>query len=306
MQRYLIKRLLSLLGTLFGVSVLVFLIVHLIPGDPAEHILGEHTTQEAIMELRTELGLDKPLLVQYVSYAGNLLQGNLGTSYMTHETVWSQIVNRFPITLQLAALSIVIAVVAGVTLGVISAVKHNTIIDRLMVICSLVGISAPGFWVALLLIWIFAYKLALVPISGYEGILSLILPAITIAMSTVGSIARMTRSSMLDVIKQDYMRTAEAKGAAYYTVVFRHGLKNALIPVITVVGLEFGSLLAGAVVTETVFSLNGIGSMAIEAIGKRDITTIQGMTFFLAILFVLTNLVVDIIYSYVDPRIKYE
>lgn len=306
MQRYLIKRLLSLLGTLFGVSVLVFLIVHLIPGDPAEHILGEHTTQEAIMELRTELGLDKPLLVQYVSYAGKLLQGNLGTSYMTHETVWSQIVNRFPITLQLAALSIVIAVVAGVTLGVISAVKHNTIIDRLMVICSLVGISAPGFWVALLLIWIFAYKLALVPISGYEGILSLILPAITIAMSTVGSIARMTRSSMLDVIKQDYMRTAEAKGAAYYTVVFRHGLKNALIPVITVVGLEFGSLLAGAVVTETVFSLNGIGSMAIEAIGKRDITTIQGMTFFLAILFVLTNLVVDIIYSYVDPRIKYE
>lgn len=306
MQRYLIKRLLSLLGTLFGVSVLVFLIVHLIPGDPAEHILGEHTTQEAIMELRSELGLDKPLLVQYVSYAGKLLQGNLGTSYMTHETVWSQIVNRFPITLQLAALSIVIAVVAGVTLGVISAVKHNTIIDRLMVICSLVGISAPGFWVALLLIWIFAYKLALVPISGYEGILSLILPAITIAMSTVGSIARMTRSSMLDVIKQDYMRTAEAKGAAYYTVVFRHGLKNALIPVITVVGLEFGSLLAGAVVTETVFSLNGIGSMAIEAIGKRDITTIQGMTFFLAILFVLTNLVVDIIYSYVDPRIKYE
>lgn len=306
MQRYLIKRLLSLLGTLFGVSVLVFLIVHLIPGDPAEHILGEHTTQEAIKELRTELGLDKPLLVQYVSYAGKLLQGNLGTSYMTHETVWSEIVNRFPITLQLAALSIVIAVVAGVTLGVISAVKHNTIIDRLMVICSLVGISAPGFWVALLLIWIFAYKLALVPISGYEGILSLILPAITIAMSTVGSIARMTRSSMLDVIKQDYMRTAEAKGAAYYTVVFRHGLKNALIPVITVVGLEFGSLLAGAVVTETVFSLNGIGSMAIEAIGKRDITTIQGMTFFLAILFVLTNLVVDIIYSYVDPRIKYE
>ncbi|TXK85941.1 ABC transporter permease [Paenibacillus sp. N3.4] len=306
MQRYLIKRLLSLLGTLFGVSVLVFLIVHLIPGDPAEHILGEHPTQEAIKALRTELGLDKPLLVQYVNYAGKLLQGNLGTSFMTHETVWSQIVNRFPLTLQLAAFSIVIAVVAGVILGVISAVKHNTIIDRLMVICSLVGISAPGFWVALLLIWIFAYKLALVPISGYEGISSLILPAITIALSTMGSIARVTRSSMLDVIKQDYMRTAEAKGAAYYAVVFRHGLKNALIPVITLVGLEFGSLLAGAVVAETVFSLHGIGSMAIEAIGKRDIATIQGMTFFLAVLFVLTNLVVDIIYSFVDPRIKYE
>ncbi|ATF14685.1 ABC transporter permease [Brevibacillus sp. HB1.2] len=306
MRRYVVKRLLSLVGTLFGVSVLIFLMVHLIPGDPATQILGQFATPEAISQMRASLGLDQPLWQQYMRFAGNLFAGDLGTSLFTGEKVWDQIMNRFPITMQLAILSVIIAAIFGILLGTIAAVKQNTIIDRLVVLTSLLGISAPGFWIALFLIWIFAYKLALFPISGYEGIHSLLLPAITLGMAEAGMIARMTRSSMLEVIKQDYMRTAEAKGAALFRIIVSHGLPNAIIPVVTMLGLQFGSLMAGAVVVETVFSLQGIGSLAIEAISKRDMPTIQGMVFFMALIFALTNLIVDLIYSRIDPRIHFD
>ncbi|ELK40501.1 ABC transporter permease [Brevibacillus agri BAB-2500] len=268
--------------------------------------MGQFATPEAISQMRASLGLDQPLWQQYASFLGRLLTGDLGTSLFTGESVWEQIVARFPITMQLAVLSVVIAAIFGILLGTIAAVKQNTFVDRLVVLTSLVGISAPGFWIALFLIWIFAYKLALFPISGYEGIHSLLLPAITLGMAEAGMIARMTRASMLEVIKQDYMRTAEAKGASLVSLVFSHGLPNAIIPVVTIIGLQFGSLMAGAVVVETVFSLQGIGSLAIEAISKRDMPTVQGMVFFMALIFALTNLIVDLIYSRIDPRIHFD
>ncbi|MFP3389832.1 ABC transporter permease [Brevibacillus sp. SIMBA_040] len=306
MRRYVLKRLLSLVGTLLGVSVLIFLMVHLIPGDPVTTILGQFATPEAVSQMRATLGLDQPLWQQYMHFLGRLLVGDLGTSLFTGQSVWEQITQRFPITLQLAIFSVIIAAIFGILLGTIAAVKQNTFVDRLVVLSSLVGISAPGFWIALFLIWVFAYKLALFPISGYEGLHSLLLPAITLGMAEAGMIARMTRSSMLEVIKQDYMRTAEAKGAAMIRMVFSHGLPNAIIPVVTMLGLQFGSLMAGAVVVETVFSLQGIGSLAIESIGKRDMPTVQGMVFFMAVIFATTNLVVDLIYSLIDPRIHYD
>lgn len=295
-----------MLLTLFGVSILVFLMVHFIPGDPVLTILGEFATEEAIRNLESSLGLDQPLYIQYFNFIFSAIQGDLGTSYLTGIPVLNEIVNRFPITLQLSVYSLVVGSLVGIVMGTVAAVKQNTIFDRLAMVISLIGISAPGFWIALFLIYIFSYQLGLFPISGYEGVYSLILPSITLGLGAAGNIARMTRSSLLEVIKQDYMRTAEAKGASGVRIIFGHGLQNAFIPVITVIGLQFGSLLAGAVVTETVFALPGIGSLAVDAIATRDMPTIQGLVLFMAFMFILVNLLVDIIYSFIDPRIKYE
>lgn len=292
--------------TLFGVSILVFLMIHLIPGDPVSNILGEFATDEAIANLRSSLGLDKPLITQYIGFISGVFQGDLGTSYVTNLNVLDEIINRFPITFQLAVYSLIIGSIFGIILGIVAAVKQNTFFDQLAMLVSLVGISAPGFWIALFLIFVFSYLVPIFPISGYDGFYSLILPSITLGLGTTGNIARMTRSSMLEVIKQDYMRTAEAKGVNILRLIFRHGLQNALIPVITIIGLQFGSLLAGAVVTETVFALPGIGSLAIEAISSRDMPTIQGLVLFMAFMFIIVNLLIDIIYSFIDPRIKYE
>ncbi|HWO76141.1 MAG TPA: ABC transporter permease [Bacillus sp. (in: firmicutes)] len=306
MYKYLLKRLFTMLLTLFGVSILVFLMVHFIPGDPVLTILGEFATEEAIRNLESSLGLDQPLYIQYFNFIFSAIQGDLGTSYLTGIPVLNEIVNRFPITLQLSVYSLVVGSLVGIVMGTVAAVKQNTIFDRLAMVISLIGISAPGFWIALFLIYIFSYQLGLFPISGYEGVYSLILPSITLGLGAAGNIARMTRSSLLEVIKQDYMRTAEAKGASGVRIIFGHGLQNAFIPVITVIGLQFGSLLAGAVVTETVFALPGIGSLAVDAIATRDMPTIQGLVLFMAFMFILVNLLVDIIYSFIDPRIKYE
>ncbi len=278
----------------------------MIPGDPVRYIMGEYATDEAINAMKVQLGLDQPLIVQYFDFLARFIQGDLGTSLMTGITVWEEIVNRFPITFQLACYSVILGSVLGVLMGVIAAVKQNTLLDRFIIMFSLIGISAPGFWIALFLIWVFAYKLGWFPISGYEGFFSLVLPAVTLSLLSIGNIARMTRSSMLDVIKQDYMRTAEAKGAPSLSRVFSHGLQNAIIPVITLIGIQFGSLLAGAVITETVFALPGIGNFAIEAISKRDIPTVQGVVLFMAMIYTVVNLTIDIVYSFVDPRIRYE
>lgn len=291
--------------TLIGVSILVFLMMHLIPGDPVTYILGDFASEEAIVEMKKTLGLDQPLFIQYIDYIKNVLQGNLGTSYITGLTVGEEIMARFPITVQLALYSLIIGSVIGILMGILAAVKQNTIFDQLAMVISLIGISAPGFWIALFLIWMFSYQFNIFPISGYQGFYSLILPSITLGLGSAGNIARMTRSSMLEVIKQDFMRTAQAKGLAMISMIFKHALQNAMIPVITLIGLQFGFLLAGAVVIETVFALPGLGSFSIEAITKRDLPTVQGLVLFMAFLFIITNMMVDLVYSLVDPRIKY-
>ncbi|USK36494.1 ABC transporter permease (plasmid) [Bacillus sp. F19] len=305
MSKYIMQRTFSMIVTLIGVSFLVFLMMHLIPGDPVTYILGDFATEESIAELKRSLGLDQPLFFQYIDYLKNVFQGDLGTSYVTGLTVVEEIYARFPITFQLAVCSLLIGSVVGIVMGILAAVKQNTIFDQLAMVISLIGISAPGFWIALFLIWIFSYQLNIFPISGYEGFYSLILPSITLGLGSAGNIARMTRSSMLEVIKQDFMRTAKAKGLALIPMIFQHALQNAMIPIITLIGLQFGFLLAGAVVIETVFALPGLGSFSVEAISKRDLPTVQGLVLFMASLFIITNLVVDIVYSIVDPRIKY-
>ena len=306
MSSYLLKRVSSMALTLFGVSIIVFLMVHLIPGDPVTYILGDFATEDAVNKLKAQLGLDRPLLIQYFSYILGALQGDFGTSYITGYTVWEEILNRIPVTAQLALYSVILGTVFGVLLGVLAAVKQNTIFDRLAMMIALVGISAPGFWIALFLILIFSFQFGWFPISGYDGIYSLILPSVTLALGSAGNIARMTRSSMLEVIRQDYIRTAHAKGANMYRLIFKHCLQNAMIPVVTLVGLQFGYLLAGAVVTETVFALPGIGNLIIDSISTRDIPTVQGLILFIALTFIVVNLLVDVIYTMLDPRIKYE
>ncbi|WP_025116128.1 ABC transporter permease [Lysinibacillus fusiformis] len=305
MSKYILNRTLSMVITLIGVSILVFLMMHLIPGDPVTYILGDFASEEAIVEMKKTLGLDQPLFIQYIDYIKNVLQGNLGTSYITGLTVGEEIMARFPITVQLALYSLIIGSVIGILMGILAAVKQNTIFDQLAMVISLIGISAPGFWIALFLIWMFSYQFNIFPISGYQGFYSLILPSITLGLGSAGNIARMTRSSMLEVIKQDFMRTAQAKGLAMISMIFKHALQNAMIPVITLIGLQFGFLLAGAVVIETVFALPGLGSFSIEAITKRDLPTVQGLVLFMAFLFIITNMIVDLVYSLVDPRIKY-
>ena len=229
-----------MLITIIGVSILVFMIIHLIPGNPVNHILGDYATEESIQELESRLGLDRPITVQYVSYMANAIQGDLGTSFITGYTVVEEIMNRIPVTAQLAFYSIIFGSFLGIGIGVLAAVKKNTIYDQLAMTLALIGISAPGFWIALFLILLFSYQLSIFPISGYSGFYSLILPSITLGLGTAGSIARMTRSSMLDVIKQDYIRTARAKGAGAYRLIFQHCLQNAVIPVITLIGMQFG------------------------------------------------------------------
>ncbi|WP_156350711.1 ABC transporter permease [Psychrobacillus sp. FJAT-21963] len=306
MSSYLFKRMLTMIITIIGVSVLVFLIIHLIPGNPINHILGDYATEESIKELEVRLGLDRSIPAQYFSYMLNAVQGDLGTSYITGYTVVEEILNRIPITAQLALYSMIFGSVTGIAIGVLAAVKKNTIYDQLAMLLALVGISAPGFWIALFLILLFSYQLSIFPISGYSGFYSLVLPSLTLGLGTAGSIARMTRSSMLDVIKQDYIRTAKAKGAGLYRLVFRHSLQNAIIPVVTLIGMQFGYLMAGAVVTETVFALPGLGSLIVSAISTRDIPTVQGLLLFMAAMIIIVNFVVDLLYTKLDPRIQYE
>lgn len=295
-----------MLITIIGVSILVFMIIHFIPGNPVNHILGDYATEESIQELEARLGLDRPIIVQYLSYMANAIQGDLGTSFITGYTVVEEIMNRIPVTAQLAIYSILFGSFLGISIGVLAAVKKNTIYDQLAMTLALIGISAPGFWIALFLILLFSYQLSIFPISGYSGFYSLILPSITLGLGTAGSIARMTRSSMLDVIKQDYIRTARAKGAGAYRLIFQHCLQNAVIPIITLIGMQFGYLMAGAVVTETVYALPGLGSLIVSAISTRDIPTVQGLLLFMGSIIILVNLVVDLLYTKLDPRIQYE
>lgn len=306
MFSYVVKRLLQMIPTLIGVSILTFLMIHAVPGDPARMIAGPEASAEEVAVVRESLGLDQPLYVQYGKYVSNLLQGDLGTSLRSERPVLDEIMGRFPSTITLTVMAIVVMVVIGLFAGIFSATRPNSLIDNATMMISLFGISLPVFWLGLMLILLFAYYLNLLPSGGNDGFRHFILPAIALGLSSSAILARLTRSSMLEVINQDFVRTARAKGVKEKLVIYKHTLKNAMIPIITIIGLEFGTLLGGAVLTETVFSINGLGRFIIQSIQFRDYPSIQGSILFVAAIFVIVNLIVDLCYGLVDPRVKYE
>lgn len=285
-----------------GVTILVFSLMHLIPGDPAQIIAGETAPPAQIEQMRERLGLNDPIPTQYIRYMKNLLKGDLGQSIRSNRDVIDEIKPRFWITVKLAVYSTIVSVFIGLIAGVFSAVRRYGLADTTIMVIALFGLSMPNFWLGLMLIQYFSIELALVPPSGWGTWKQTILPVITLGTGGAAIIARMTRSSMLDVINQDYIRTARAKGLSERIVIYKHGLKNALIPVVTVVGLELGVLLSGTVITETVFSINGMGRLVIYAIGSRDFPVVQGVVLIFALIFVFVNLLVDISYRYLNKR----
>ncbi|MBT9160026.1 MAG: Glutathione transport system permease protein GsiC [Dehalococcoidia bacterium] len=301
-----VRRLLLTIPVLIGVSLLVFSMVRLIPGDPATAIAGVHATPEFIEQIREEYGLDKPLHIQYSIFMGNLLRGDLGVSARTGRPVTTEIWDTFPNTVELTVASMVIASLIGIGAGVISATKRNSIFDNSSMLVALFGVSIPVFWLGLMLMLLFAVILGWFPATGRGTISHLILPAITLGTASAAIIARMTRSSMLEVLHRDFIITARAKGLREQIVVYKHALKNALIPVVTIIGLQLGTLLGGAVLTETVFAWPGVGRLMVDSIMARDYPVVQGAVLLLALTFVFVNLFVDILYSFLDPRIRYE
>ena len=304
MHKFILKRLLMLVPVLLGVSLLVFAIMSFTPGDPAQLILGENAPAEAVAELREEMGLNDPFILRYARFVGDAVTGDFGRSYTSGRDVSGEIFSRFPNTLILAALGVILAVAIGIPVGILSATRQYSLIDSGSMIFALLGVSMPNFWLGLMMILVFAVNLGWLPSGGFSNWSSLILPAITLGTGSAAIITRMTRSSMLEVIRQDYIRTARAKGVAENVVINQHALKNALIPIITVIGLQFGYLLGGAVLTETVFSWPGVGRMMVDAIRQKDTPTVLGTVVFLATTFSLVNLFVDLLYGFVDPRIK--
>lgn len=304
MLKYISKRIIYLIPVLIGIVFLVFTIMYFSLGDPAKLILGDRAPEEQVAALRHELGLDLPYYQQLFNYIKNAIHGDFGNSYQLRMPVWDIIKLRFPLTLQLTTFTMLIAVLIGVPVGILSAVKQYSVIDAFSVIFALLMASIPAFWLGMLLMLLFSLNLGWLPSSGYEGVKWLILPSITLGFINCATIMRMTRSSMLEVVRQDFIRTARAKGATEKRVVFRHALKNAIIPVITVVGTAFGSSLGGAVVTETVFGLPGMGTQIITAIRQKDNPVVLASVIVIALAFSLVNLIVDILYTYVDPRIR--
>lgn len=305
MFRYVVAKLILTIPLLLGVTFALFVIGQLTPGDPVLIMLGERALPEEAARLRTSLGLDQPWYVQYLQFVGNLLRGDLGISYRSKLPVTQEVVSRLPATAELAAAALVFAVTLGLSMGIISAVKRNTIVDRIAILIAMLGSSMPVFWSGLLLIVLFAVNLGWLPASGRGTPAHLIMPAIALGASGAALIARITRSSMLESLSQDYVRTARAKGLGERIVILRHALKNALIPVVTVVGLQIGGLLGGAVLTETVFSWPGIGLLTVQAIGQRDFPVLRASVLLVATIFTLINLGLDILFVQLDPRIKY-
>lgn len=305
MYKYILKRLVMMIPVLLGVSLVVFTMMFFTPGDLARIILGADAKQVDIDNKRAELGLDKPFVTQYVNYVKNIVvHGDFGTSYSTGQPVTGEILQRFPTTLRLAGMSILLSVVIGIPVGIIAATKQYSIFDHVGTLFSLLGVSMPPFWMGLVLIIIFSVTLGWLPASGFYGPAYWILPTVTVGTASAATIMRMTRSSMLEVVGQDYMRTARAKGVSERVAILKHALYNALIPIITVVGLQFGSLLGGAVLTESIFSIPGIGKLMVDSIKEKNFPMVQGGVLFIAIVFSFVNLAVDLLYAYVDPRIK--
>ena len=306
MIAYITRRLLLIVPVLLGVSIGSFALLHLVPGDPAMILAGQEATEEVLARIRHEHGLDRPLPAQFAVYLGHALRGNLGISIQSRQPVATLIAERFPFTLRLAFLAILVSAVLGVVAGVIAATRRNSMIDLAALLASLVGISLPIFWLGLLMMLVFSVRLQWFPAGGHGTAAHLVLPALVLGASSSAVIARMTRASMLEVLRQDYVRTARAKGLRERIVIYRHSLKNAMIPILTVFGLEFGYNLGGAVLTETVFSLPGIGRLIVEGIFARDYPVVQGSMLVVATTFVLVNLLTDVAYAFFDPRIRYE
>ncbi len=307
MHKYILKRLLMMIPVLIGITFIIFVILNMTPGDPALIILGSEANDETVAQLRDELGLDDPLLLQYGRYMLGLVKGDLGQSYINNRAIFPSIMERLPITLSLALLAMLVSVVVAIPLGIISATKQYSFLDSTSMVLCLIGVSIPSFWLALMLILFFSVNLSLLPSGGLNnGIVSYILPAVTLATSGAASMARQTRSSMLEVIRQDYIRTARAKGVRKNKVLIRHALKNAIMPVITLMGLTLGRNVGGAVVVESIFTLPGTGRLLLEGIRSKDIPMVMGCVVVLSILISIANLLVDIVYGFVDPRLKGE
>jgi len=332
MLGYIIRRALLLIPTLFGVTLLVFFMLRLTPGDPAELLLGERASEEALEQMREYLGLKKPLYVQYGMFLGRLLEGDLGETIWTRQKVWVEVKQRFPATIELSIAAMVISSFLGVIFGIISATRQYSLFDYLSMLGALIGVSMPIFWLGLVLMLIFSLHLGLLPMSGRlsigveldpitnflildallaknwaalrDALWHLTLPAFTLSTIPMAIVARMTRSSMLEVLRQDYIKTARAKGLAEHVVIIKHGLRNALVPVVTVVGLQFGILMAGAILTETIFAWPGVGKWMYDAVMQRDYMVIQGGTLIIATVFVVVNLAVDVLYAVINPRIS--
>ena len=304
MLQFVARRLLIAVPVLIGVSLVTFILVNVVPGDPVMMMMEKRTDPATVERIRHEMGLDKPLPVQYLDFLLKACKGDLGRSYHYKVPVADLIKQRFPVTVKLATTAMLVAVLIGLTVGIISAVKQYSILDHASMVGALALVSAPLFWVAILCQILVGLKLKWLPISGYYGFKFMILPALVLGVRPAAGIARLTRSSMLEVIRQDYIRTARAKGLAERPVIFKHALKNALIPVVTVIGLELGGLLTGSILTETVFAIPGLGRLAIESITYRDFPVIQGTVLFTAVVYVLANIIVDISYAYLDPRIR--
>lgn len=303
-MKKIINRILISIPVLLGVVLLIFWMLNVVPGNPVAIMMKEHVKADVIERMTEYYGLNDPILTQFVRYIGNALHGDFGISYKLNRSVTGLILDAFPYTVKLAVFAAIVAWLIGIPAGIISAVKKNSIIDRLFMGVSLLGVSMPVFWAALLFQYVFAYRLGWFPVSGTDGFSSYVLPAIVLGWSSAGTIARLTRSNLLETLEEDYIRTAWAKGRGQTGVIVRHAFKNALLPVITMMAIQVASLLSGAVITETVFAIPGVGRLAVDAISNRDMPLLQGAVIFTTALIILGNLVADILYSVIDPRIR--
>ncbi len=314
MWRYVVRRFIGMIPTVVLVGVFAFLLIHMVPGDPAMVMLGADATPEQLELMRKDMGLDEPLVNQFLIWAGKAIRGDLGRSYFLNMSVTQAILQRFPATLELSVLALALAVLIGVPLGIAAAVRQNTMYDQMLMTVSLVGVSFPSFWIGLLLMLVFSVQFGIFPTGGYVELSQgfwpwlqrLVLPALALGFQQSALIARMTRSSMLEVLRQDYVRTAQAKGMKSRTVIMKHALRNCLTTVMTVIGTAFSTLLGGAMVVETVFTYPGVGRLVVMAVQRRDYPLVQGSLMFIALVCVLVNLLVDISYSAIDPRIRYD
>ena len=304
MARYILKRLLLMIPVILGISLLVFAMLELSPGDPAQIILGMKATPEALADLRKQMGLDQPFWTRYFNYVLNALHGDFGTSWRTNLPVFQEIVARMPTTIRLALGSMFLVVLIGIPVGIISAVKQYSVLDNLTLTGALILSSMPAFWLGTLLILLFALKLSWLPAMGNDSISGYILPWITLAASYLATLVRMTRFSMLEVIRADYIKMARAKGASEKQVILSHALRNALLPIVTIVGMNFAGLLGGTVIIEQVFTLNGLGSLAITSVRQLDVPMVMAEVLFIALITSAVNLIVDVLYVYIDPRLK--
>ncbi len=304
MLKYITKRILISIPLIIAVILIIFLMLQVLPGNPVSVMMGEKASPAVIERVTEEMGLNDPTLVRFGRYLVDAVQGDLGTSYKLNRPINSLIAEAFPNTLKLAITSALVAWLIGIPAGIISAIKKNSLLDRFLMGFSLVGISLPVFWAAMLLQYIFGYTLHILPISGYSTVSHMVLPALVLGWASSGTIARLTRSSLLGIMKNDYIRTARAKGLKEMLVVVRHGLKNALIPVVTMMAMQFASLLSGAVITESVFGIGGIGMLMVSAVNNRDMPLLQGSVILSTLIIILGNLVADILYSFLDPKIR--